>query len=109
MSSSARRDQPTVVCRCMDKTQEDLVRSLQMAIRMFGPEALEIDNYRRLAMATTGFCQGRGCASLVQRVFASEMKKMGIDVSFDELTYRVRSPLQPVPIGIFVRPSLEEV
>ncbi|MFP3293301.1 MAG: hypothetical protein RXP77_03175 [Nitrososphaeria archaeon] len=106
---SSVREQPTIVCRCMDKTQEDLIKSLQMAIRMFGPEALEFENYRRLATATTGFCQGRGCLSLVQRVFASEMKKMGVEFGMDEIQFRVRSPLQPVPLGLFARRSLEEV
>jgi hypothetical protein len=109
MDGAGEKEQPTIVCRCMDRTQEDLVRAVQMAVRMFGPEALEINNYRRLALATTGFCQGRGCTSLVQRIFAGEMKKMDVDISFDEVNYRVRSPLQPVPLGVFAKPSLEEV
>ncbi|BBE41841.1 MAG: hypothetical protein ACP5RJ_06265 [Conexivisphaera sp.] len=102
-------EQPTIICRCMDRTQEDMVNTFRFMVKVLGVEAADINNYRRFSAATTGFCQGRGCLSLTQRVYVSEMKKLGVDVSMDELRYRVRSPLQPVPLGVFAKSSIEEV
>ncbi len=102
-------EQPTIVCRCMDRTQEDMVNSFKVMIKALGVEGADINNYRRFSAATTGFCQGRGCLAIMQRTYVSEMKKLGVDVDMDELNYRVRSPLQPVPLGVFARGSIEEV
>lgn len=102
-------EHPTIVCRCMDRTQEDMVNSFKMMIRVLGVEAAEINNYRRFSWATTGFCQGRGCLAIMQRTFTGEMKKLGVDVDPDELNFKARAPLQPTPLGVFARGSIEEV
>ncbi len=101
--------QPTIVCRCMDRTQEDMVNAFRLMVRALGVEAADINNYRRFSGATTGFCQGRGCLALMQRIYVEEMRKLGVSVDMDELRYKVRSPLQPIPLAVFVRPSVEEV
>ncbi len=100
-----REKHPAVVCRCMDVTAEEMIRAFKMMKEFLG--AVDVDTYRRISSATTGYCQGRGCLQHLQRMLYSEARKEGIDVTRLNLLPRRRPPLQPTPIGVFASMKLD--
>ncbi len=106
---SEKKLHPAIICRCLDRTQEDMIGAFHMMIDFLGIDGADINAFRRFSWGTTGFCQGRGCLALMQRIYVNEMRKLDVRISPDELKYKARSPAQPVPLGIFAKNNLEEV
>lgn len=96
---------PAIVCRCMDITLEEMTETFRIMKELLG--IVDIDIYRKMSSATTGYCQGRACLQHLQRIFYSEVRKLGLDPSKINLLPRRRPPLQPTPIGVFAKMSAE--
>jgi len=98
---SEKKMEPTIVCRCMDVSLEEMIGEFQVMVKYLG--IADADTFKRISSAMTGYCQGRGCMQHLQRILFSEAKKAGIDVSKLRLVPKKRPPLQPTPIGIYAR------
>ncbi len=104
MSEDKARGHPAIVCRCMDITEEEMLMAFKVMVRFLG--TADPDTYRRISSATTGYCQGRGCLQHMQRYLAKGMRELGMSLDMDRLVPRKRSPLQPVPMGLFYNPEV---
>jgi NAD(P)H-nitrite reductase large subunit len=80
----------TIVCRCEDITEEDIVRAIDR-----GYDTLE--EIKRVLRCGMGPCQGRTCTPLITRLISQKTGKPVAEI--DPPT--TRPPLQPVPISIF--------
>ena len=103
---SEERKEPTIVCRCMDITLEEMIGSFQVMRKYLG--IIDADTFRRISSATTGYCQGRGCLQHLQRILFSEAKKAGKDPAKIPMVPKKRPPLQPTPIGVYASMKLED-
>jgi len=103
--SESKGKEPTIVCRCMDVTADEMRKAFEMMVKFLG--TTDVDTYRRITSATTGYCQGRACLQHLQKILYSLSKSVGTQLSVDELIPKRRVPLQPTPIGVFAKMSRE--
>ena len=106
MSDSKGSKEPIIVCRCMDVTVEEMRKAFKIMVKFLG--TTDVDTYRRITSATTGYCQGRACLQHLQKILYSLSKPLGTQLSVDELLPKRRAPLQPTPIGVFAKMAKEE-
>ncbi len=84
----------TVVCRCEDITEEDIVKAIDE-----GYDELEkLKRHLRLGM---GPCQGKTCLLLARRILGRETGKSPEEM--DNPT--ARPPSQPVPFSLLASPK----
>jgi len=100
-----RKNEPAIVCRCMDVTYEEMVKAFEIMRELLG--TADVDTYRRISSATTGYCQGRACMQHLQRILFSKSREKGLEASAEKLIPKRRPPLQPTPIGVFARIELK--
>lgn len=74
------------VCRCHDVTEEDLEAAIDAGYD-------DIETLKRISGVTTGHCQGKTCLMLTLNILA---KKKGVRITE---TTRIRSPIDPIPLG----------
>ncbi len=84
----------TVVCRCEDITEEDIVEAIDEGYD-------ELEKLKRHLRIGMGPCQGNSCLLLVRRILRRETGK-SID-KMDEPT--ARPPSQPVPFSLLASPE----
>jgi NAD(P)H-nitrite reductase large subunit len=63
-------DPATVVCRCCEVTLAEILAAIQEG-------AASIDEVKRRTRAGMGLCQGKTCATLVQRILANAAVETG--------------------------------
>ena len=103
--SDSKGKEPTIVCRCMDVTADEMKKAFEMMVKFLG--TTDVNTYRRITSATTGYCQGRACLQHLQKILYSLGKSVGSQLSADELLPKRRAPLQPTPIGVFAKMAKE--
>ena len=81
----------TIVCRCHDVTEKDLVRTIRG-----GCDHLEV--LKRVTGVLTGPCQGKTCGGAVLEIFARETGRDPGSLAMPTL----RSPAESVPLGWLV-------
>ena len=85
------------VCRCEDVTLEEIERAIEAGCK-------ELGDLKRLLRCGMGPCQGRTCMKQIAQILS---QKTGKPIS--ELTFpTTRSPIRPVPLGIFAEKTLRE-
>jgi len=84
----------TIVCRCEDLTEEDIVEAIEE-----GYDELEkLKRHLRLCM---GPCQGKTCMLLARRILGRETGK-----DIEEMKEpTARPPSQPIPFSLLASPK----
>ena len=78
----------TIVCRCEDLTEEDVVKAIKDGFT-------DLEELRRKLRVGMGPCQGRVCIPLIIKILARETGKKPKDI----IPSKSRSPIIPVPLG----------
>jgi len=86
--------QPTVVCRCEEVTQEEI-------LAVIGKGYHSLEEIKRILRCGMGHCQGRGCltviAGMLSRATGTPVSRMKFPSS--------RPPLKPIPIRVLGQTS----
>jgi len=84
----------TIVCRCEDLTEKDIVEAIEEGYD-------ELEKLKRHLRLSMGPCQGSGCLILARRIL---MRETGKDIEeIDEPTSR--PPSRPVPFSLLASPK----
>jgi bacterioferritin-associated ferredoxin len=81
-----------IVCRCHDVTEEDIESAIDEGYD-------DIETLKRITGVTTGHCQGKTCMRLTLSILAN---KKGVRITG---TPKIRSPIDPVPLGSLIEAS----
>ena len=91
-------NQETIVCFCEDVTEEEIVNAIKKGFT----RPVDIKYYLRPGM---GPCQGRGCSSQVIRLIRQVTGQQPESIT----PFSNRPPITPVPIGVLIRITKQEV
>jgi len=82
-----------IICRCEEVTEEEI----RDAVRKFNLGT--VDEVKRLTRAGMGLCQGRTCASLIEKIIAEETNKKVSEM----FPSSKRPPVRPIKIGLLAK------
>jgi NAD(P)H-nitrite reductase large subunit len=91
------RENPLVVCRCEDVTQEEILSAIRAGAR-------DINSVKRLTRAGMGVCQGYTCERLVQEMLEKECG----DGAVEEPLLTARPPNIPIAIADIIDAGTHE-
>jgi len=92
------KNQETIVCFCEDVTEEEIVNAIKQGFT----RPVDIKYYLRPGM---GPCQGRGCSSQVIRLIRQVTGQRPESI----IPLSNRPPITPVPIGVLIKITKQEV
>jgi NAD(P)H-nitrite reductase large subunit len=90
LSENKNTDLDVIVCRCEEITKREIIEAIKEGYTTIG-------DIKRRTRSGMGFCQGRTCTKLIQKIIEQETGKKS-----DIIPSTYRAPVRPIEVKVFL-------